>query len=170
MRHEQAVEAALAGGPVPAEVALHLRECPHCRSELEALRALEGELREAAPPARGAGWEEDLVRRMALRPSDRGRTALRLAAALLLACALVAGLFAAGTWRPNGAGAVLQTEAQAGEAGPTDRDLATYLQAGSDSTSALLELAGPVADKMLQEPPPSLSDYIGVTDSGGWNG
>jgi hypothetical protein len=167
MRHEQALAEVLAGGPLPAEAALHLKQCPSCRRELQDLREVEGLLKAAAPQGGDSAWEARLLKRLGESPWDRGRFALRAAAALLLAASLVAGLYgaAAGSKIP-GAG---MAAAPAGQA-PSPAELRTLLSAPEDSTSALLDLSGQVSEEMPLTPPASLLDYVGSTDSGGWNG
>ncbi len=168
MRHDQALAAALAGGPLPPEVALHVRECASCREELRSLEALESRLRSAAPESEDPAWEARLVRRLASSPSDRGRTLLRAAAGLLLAGSLVVGLYWA-TARPEAS----RSEAEIASAAPgrvSPNELRALLSSPEDSTSALLDLTGQVSEEMPQSPPASLREYLGTADSGGWNG
>ena len=47
--HEKTLKHALSGGPMPAECRTHLDGCESCRKEIEALRKIEADLRDAAP-------------------------------------------------------------------------------------------------------------------------
>jgi anti-sigma factor RsiW len=167
MNHDDALAEVLAGGLLSAEAALHLKQCPSCRRELQDLREVEGLLKAAAPQGGDSAWEARLLKRLGESSWDRGRFALRAAAALLLAASLVAGLYgaAAGSKFP-GAGMAAALSGQA----PSPAEFRTLLSAPEDSTSALLDLSGQVSEEMPLTPPASLLDEFGSTDWGGWNG
>lgn len=169
MRHDEAVTAALAGGPIPIEAVLHLRECASCRSELASLQELERQVRHAAPGAADPAWESRLLGRLADRGRSRGALALRAAVGLFLAGALAAGLYSA-TLVPKASGMGEAVASAAAFGTPSPSELRALLSSPEDSTSTLLDLTGQVSEGMPQSPPASLRDYLGPTDSGGWNG
>ncbi len=174
MIHEEAVKAALAGGPRDAHLARHLEECPDCRVELQSLRALEEDLRAAAGPLhRDVAWEARLESRLA-RSGQSGRSWTAVAASFLLASALVL------SWtvtfpgkRTPGEMAALPVVAHTTRAfaPATGAEQAPALWMGDeDSTAQLLQLADPLADELRQSPPDALKNYLSPDDSGGWNG
>lgn len=139
--HETALARSLAGGPIAVEDAEHLRDCPACRQELAALRALETSLRLARPDGVS-------VSRVPLRETGRPRRFRRAlvgaAAAVLFSGTLgVAWLGGRGTERPAAPEASQEVSLPSGE---------------EDSTFALLLYA----DRTAQESPSSeeLSDYL----------
>lgn len=174
MIHEEALKAALAGGPRDAGLARHVEECLACRTELEALRALEGELRLAAgSPHRNPGWEARVERRLT-RSGQTGRTWTTVAASCLLASALVLSWTVAlpGVNTSGGmAGAQAPPPALRAVASPAGGEAAPGAWiSDEDSTAMLLQVSEPLADELRQGPPDALRNYLSHDDSGGWNG
>jgi anti-sigma factor RsiW len=83
-----------------ADVEAHVRDCPSCAAELAAIRGLSGAFAGAAPREPSHEQLLRLARSVRAEPSD-ARMLLRLfrasavAAAVLLACALAAGVYLA---------------------------------------------------------------------------
>jgi hypothetical protein len=174
MIHERALQAALSGGPILAELAQHVEECPECRMELAELRALEGELRQSAPRVR---FERSWKGRMASRDSIGAlpvRTWTSLAASLILAAALLSTWLsmspvAPGGSTPAGNSAALVLSANTT---PLQASIPSLMWGGSyeDSTAALLEMVEPLAQEMPKTPPEAITNYLSPSESGGWNG
>jgi hypothetical protein len=174
MIHERALQAALAGGPILAELAQHVEECPECRMELDELRALEGELRRSAPRV---PLEPSWKGRMASRDSANAlpvRTWTSLAASLFLAAALLSTWLsmspvAPGGGTPTGNSATL---VQSADSAPLLASIPSLMWGGSyeDSTTALLEMVEPLAQEMPKTPPEAITNYLSPSESGGWNG
>lgn len=140
--HETAVARSLAGGPIAAEDAEHLRGCADCREELAALRALEASLRRARPDC-----SSPVVAAVPLevpRPWRFKRAMVGAAAAILFTGAI--GLAWLGWSGPEFAAPAEATQT------------VSSLSAEEDSTFALLSSA----DGADQESPSSeeLSDYL----------
>lgn len=175
MIHERALQAALAGGPILAELARHIEECPECRKELADLQALEGELRHAAPrvPFRPA-WPGRLVSRSApAAPPLRAWTSW--AASVLLAAALLSTWLSLGPGSPgrqNPLPGNTTALAQSAETSPQLASLPSLMWDGNyeDSTAALLDMVEPLAEEMPKTPPEAITNYLSPSDTGGWNG
>lgn len=174
MIHEEALKAALAGGPRDSALARHAEECPACRAELQALRALEGDLRLAAEaPHRDPQWETRLER-LLTRAGQAGRTWTTVAASCLLASALVLSWTVAlpGRRTADGmAGARALPPVVRTVAAPSggEATLGAWIS-DEDSTAMLLQVSEPLADELRQSPPDALRNYLSLDDSGGWNG
>jgi hypothetical protein len=174
MIHDRALQAALAGGPILAELARHVEECPECRRELAELRALEEELRQSAPAVRfETTWQTRLATRGA--PTDfPSRAWTSWAASFVLAVALLS------TWLYMGSAAPSESAPQANSAvfaetsdsAPLQASLPALMWGGSyeDSTTALLDMVEPLAQEMPKTPPEAITNYLSPSESGGWNG
>lgn len=161
MTHDEALELQLAGGPLPAEAALHLQQCPVCRSELVTLRSMEERLRAAAPsPHIPAGMEGRVLARL-VRPRRSGWAAGSAAAALLLAAGLWAALLAPGFRSPSPVTFSPSAPPQA----------VVEFPAPPDTTAALLEAYEPVMSASQgQVSPEAIQSLLSPSEDGGSNG
>lgn len=179
MNHEEALKAAMAGGPLPVEARAHMSSCPTCAAELAALKSTEAALGAARPAAEGdPAWESRLIREISFargfRRASRSTSArwLRIAASLLLAAALLTA------WRglrpdTNGqivAGAAgVATSAQTRPALP-DQTAPLWTDMGEDSTASLLQATESFTQKIQKEQGVEGAEGLDVLESGGWNG
>lgn len=174
--HDRAVRLALTGsGLMPVDVLEHLEHCDACRQEIEALRALNAELKGAAPGLeRSPEWEAGLVEKTleARKPRPTGIRVLRwraAAAGLILAAGFSGAL---SVLRLESPGQSVQASLSTTERQAVARGLDTFAYGtGDNSTAALLGLTEASVGKEAQEPSADdLEDYLNPVDTGGWNG
>lgn len=163
MTHDETLEFLLAGGPLPVEAAVHMRQCSRCRADLAALRSVEESLSAAAPaPVLPAGLEEKVLARVG-RPPRTGWAVGSAAAALFLVAGLWAALLAPRFRSPS-------PDTSSPSVHPRTA-LQFQFPAEPDTTAALLEAYEPVmAASQSQVSPEAIRSLLSPSENGGSNG
>lgn len=161
MTHDEALVFQLAGGAMPVEAVIHMRQCSQCRVELAALRSLEESLSVAAPTLAVPGGLEDEVLARVGRSPRTGWAVGSAVAALLLVAGLWTAMLASGFRSPSPGTPPSSVHTQAFLDSPAE----------PDTTAALLEAYEPVMSASLgQVGPEAVQSLLSPPEDGGSNG